>query len=257
MPRLMHKQFTFLKNIGDRIKLCITIMLGKRKASKYVAPIKKRRKGEPAIEEITFDFDAREDYLTGFHKRKLQRAKHAKEEALKKEREDKVAARKVLRENRKADLQKHVESVNAAVREAEEGIRSPNSDEEGNQDGDENEQWSGVEEPEAINHGDDYLDEDRHTVVTVEAVDVSRDGLHTKQDDAQEETDDLAAPSRSSAHAREVNARKDKRAPPKANPDQQPKKRKKKFRYESKAERKVTRFKERSGGKAKAKARRA
>lgn len=71
-------------------------MLGKRKASRYLAPVRKRRKGEPAIEEITFDINAREDYLTGFHKRKLQRAKHAKEEALKKERQEKVAARKVV-----------------------------------------------------------------------------------------------------------------------------------------------------------------
>ncbi len=71
-------------------------MLGKRKPSRPIAPIKKRRKGEAPIEEITFDFGAREEYLTGFHKRKLQRIKHAKEEAVKKEREEKVAARKVV-----------------------------------------------------------------------------------------------------------------------------------------------------------------
>lgn len=72
-------------------------MLGKRKPSRYVAPVRKRRKGEPAIEEITFDFDDREDYLTGFHKRKLQRIKHAREEASKKEREERIAARKAVR----------------------------------------------------------------------------------------------------------------------------------------------------------------
>ena len=71
-------------------------MLGKRKAVSMVAPPKKKRKPTPAIEEITFDFDAREDYLTGFHKRKLQRIKHAKEEAAKKEREDKITARKLV-----------------------------------------------------------------------------------------------------------------------------------------------------------------
>ena len=69
-------------------------MLGKRKSTSRIAPIKKRRKGEPAIEEITFNFDDREEYLTGFHKRKLQRIKHAKEEALKREREEKVANRR-------------------------------------------------------------------------------------------------------------------------------------------------------------------
>lgn len=71
-------------------------MLGKRKSTGRIAPIKRRRKGEPAIEEITFNFNEREEYLTGFHKRKLQRIKHAKEEALKREREEKVANRKAV-----------------------------------------------------------------------------------------------------------------------------------------------------------------
>ena len=57
---------------------------------------KKKRKASSAVEEITFDFSAREDYLTGFHKRKLQRIKHAKEEAAKKEREEKITARKIV-----------------------------------------------------------------------------------------------------------------------------------------------------------------
>ena len=62
-----------------------------------VAPPKKRQKSSSATEEITFDFGAREDYLSGFHKRKLQRIKHAREEAIKKEREDKITARKMVR----------------------------------------------------------------------------------------------------------------------------------------------------------------
>ena len=68
-------------------------MLGKRKTANMVPP-PKRRKKTSAIEEISFDFSAREDYLTGFHKRKLQRIKHAQEEAAKKEREERIAARK-------------------------------------------------------------------------------------------------------------------------------------------------------------------
>ena len=62
-----------------------------------VPPPKKRRKTVSAIEEIKFDPNAREDYLTGFHKRKLQRIKHAQEEAAKREREDKIKARKTVR----------------------------------------------------------------------------------------------------------------------------------------------------------------
>ena len=72
------------------------MMLGKRKAFQNVPPPKKRRKIVSAIEEISFDSSAREDYLTGFHKRKLLRIKHAKEEAAKKDREDKLTARKIV-----------------------------------------------------------------------------------------------------------------------------------------------------------------
>ena len=57
------------------------------------APSKKRKKNY-GIEEITYDANAREDFLTGFHKRKLQRAKHAREEAAKKEKAERIEARK-------------------------------------------------------------------------------------------------------------------------------------------------------------------
>ena len=58
-------------------------------------PPTKRRKTEPtAVEEITFDLSARQEYLTGFHKRKLQRAKHAKENAGRRERAEKLEERK-------------------------------------------------------------------------------------------------------------------------------------------------------------------
>ena len=72
-------------------------MLGKRRAVSMVPPSKKKRKAASTVEEIKFDFKAREDYLTGFHKRKLQRTKHAKEEAAKREREAKIEARKIVR----------------------------------------------------------------------------------------------------------------------------------------------------------------
>jgi ribosomal RNA-processing protein 17 len=54
-------------------------------------PSKKRKYG---VEQVAFDFDARNEYLTGFHKRKQQRIKLAQEEAAKKEREEKLKARK-------------------------------------------------------------------------------------------------------------------------------------------------------------------
>lgn len=58
-------------------------------------PPAKRQKTAP-VAEITFDFAAREEYLTGFHKRKLARAKHAQEEAAKTAKQEKVEARRMV-----------------------------------------------------------------------------------------------------------------------------------------------------------------
>jgi ribosomal RNA-processing protein 17 len=73
------------------------MMLGKRRRQTVPSLPKKRKKSNAAIEVISFDQSAREDYLTGFHKRKLQRAKHAQEEAAKREKEERIAARKIVR----------------------------------------------------------------------------------------------------------------------------------------------------------------
>lgn len=72
------------------------VMFGRSRAKAMGPPPSKKRKLFSTIEEIAFDPSAREDYLTGFHKRKLQRIKHAKEEAVKREREEKLTARKIV-----------------------------------------------------------------------------------------------------------------------------------------------------------------
>ena len=60
-------------------------------------PLQKKRKKDHAIEEISFDNSAREEYLTGFHKRKLQRKKYAEEQAAEKARQEKIELRKQVR----------------------------------------------------------------------------------------------------------------------------------------------------------------
>ena len=69
----------------------------KRKRVAAMLPVRERRKRVARIEEISFDFAAREDYLTGFHKRKLQRVKIAQEEAAKKAKEARLTARRIVR----------------------------------------------------------------------------------------------------------------------------------------------------------------
>lgn len=58
-----------------------------------MAPAAKRRKVEQ-VEEITFDPEARQEYLTGFHKRKQQRIENARDAAVKREKEERVKERK-------------------------------------------------------------------------------------------------------------------------------------------------------------------
>lgn len=60
-------------------------------------PPSKKRKTTPAIEEISFDDGARQEYLTGFHKRKLQRIKHAQNQAAQRARAEKLESRKQVR----------------------------------------------------------------------------------------------------------------------------------------------------------------
>lgn len=74
---------------------CASAMFARPRPKKSpLPPPSKKRKNTSAIEEISFDTDARQEYLTGFHKRKLQRIKSAQEEAAKKARQEKLEARK-------------------------------------------------------------------------------------------------------------------------------------------------------------------
>ena len=69
-------------------------MFAQPRIRKTAPPPPKKRKTTHAIEEITFDKDARSEYLTGFHKRKQARIKHAQEVAAEKAREERIEMRK-------------------------------------------------------------------------------------------------------------------------------------------------------------------
>jgi ribosomal RNA-processing protein 17 len=60
-------------------------------------PPSKKRKAPSAIQEIEFDRSARAEYLTGFHKRKVQRQKHAQEQAAERARQERIELRKQAR----------------------------------------------------------------------------------------------------------------------------------------------------------------
>ena len=168
-----------------------------------------------------------------------------------------LTGRLQLREGRKANLEKHVESVNVVVRGAD--VVSDTS--EGEVEGEEK-PWDGIldNQDSLVDQEDEYTDDDRFTTVTVEAVDVSKDGLQRAVQDGEAESEASGRsdgePQRTTALHRRTRSEKGKRIWTKEPPSGLGQ-RKMKFRYENKAERKATRYKERSGNKAKARARKA
>lgn len=143
-----------------------------------------------------------------------------------------------MREERKQELEEHVEAVNRILKEVE-GVGAGLENEE-------EDAWGGIEEEkvveEVLDHEEEYVDEDRYTTVTVEAVEVSKEGLLKVVDEDSDAVPDLVPVEKK---GKEDTSKK-----------KWPKKeRKKKFRYESKAERKVTRGKQKAGNKARADAR--
>ncbi|KKZ65803.1 hypothetical protein EMCG_01188 [[Emmonsia] crescens] len=258
-----------------------------------MAPYPKKRKltgSHPnAIPEILFDPSARAEYLTGFHKRKLQRAKHAQENAEKRAKEEKREQRKRIREERRAELERAIAENRTVMREisraaAGESGSDDEDDEEAQENNNMDEEWEGIPEPPPVDYEAEYIDEDKYTTVTVEELDTSREGLRRKADkenaeEAAEENDDDGKKKKQTEEGggeaegeegQEDTSKAKKRVWATTNPKYKnknkdsadrsksnTKRKKKSFRYENKSERKVTQFKERAGGKKKARERKA
>lgn len=131
-----------------------------------------------------------------------------------------------MRQDRKREVEEHVDHVNKLLREA---ARAGNvSDQEASDD--ENEEWQGLPDgptEESVDHEEEYIDEDKFTSVTVESVSVSRDGLHKPEEEPDSEDEEEKA--RREALAKSA---KEQAARPK-------KQKKPKFRYESKMDRSI------------------
>ncbi|KAF9881299.1 nucleolar protein 12 [Colletotrichum karsti] len=206
-------------------------MFARPRARKVAAPPpSKKRKAVSAVEEVNFDFDAREDYLTGFHKRKLQRVKWAQEQSAKKAREEKIEMRKQIKEERQKEVEEHVKAVNAMLEEAQ----AADSENDQEIQGGDFEEWDGIEDQaqaqeqtDIVDYEDEYVDEDRYTTVKVEAIAVTRDGLEKLHKDSDDEAD--------SEDEKKYEPAEDATAAKKKTYKERPKK--PKFRYESKLER--------------------
>ncbi|KAK5654824.1 hypothetical protein OQA88_6860 [Cercophora sp. LCS_1] len=201
-------------------------------------PPPKKRKVAHKIEEITFDKDARSEYLSGFRKRKQARIKQAQEIAAKKEREERIEMRKQIREERRQAVEEHVQTVQKILHEAESaGTGMAPGDDSSLED-----EWDGLSDdavPEApIDLEEEYIDEDRYTSVTVEAVNVDRDGLHKPGAQIEKE--------KSTDHSQVTQQGQNDEKEKAKGGKEWPKKKKKTFRYESKFDRKVTERKQKA-----------
>ncbi|KAF2156827.1 hypothetical protein K461DRAFT_309061 [Myriangium duriaei CBS 260.36] len=216
-----------------------------------MAPASKRRKVEP-VAELTFDPAARQEYLTGFHKRKQQRIKHAQEAAQKREREEKVQQRKELRDQRKQDLERHVAEVNALLRkQAESDDDDGQDDEEVEGGGEGDSEWAGFDDIPAVDGTDEYVDEGKFTTVTIKELDDVRDF------ESESESEDVVA-AQVVKDTPGQEQKQEKRQWSKKRPQSdKPRTKKKKFRYESKLERQASRKKQKMKSSSAAQARRA
>ena len=131
-------------------------------------------------------------------------------------------------------------------------------DEDGEESADSEEEWSGITDPDPppIDHEAEYIDEEKYTTVTVESMDVSKEGLFKAQQDQTQEIDGIGAST--TANADESASEKKRRPWAKENPKDTAKKRRKKrnFRYEGKVERKEARSKEKARNRKQAQERR-
>ena len=152
-----------------------------------------------------------------------------------------------------------MEAVNAMLRKNE-GAEPDASEVEGE------EKWDGTEEEREVVDLEEYVDDDKFTTVTVEAVDVSRDGLKRVIDDVEEDREvrkgELGEkPAQDALEGqvprRDANGKRiwTKERPRSSNSKSKSKSKKRQFNYESKADRKITRFKERGKNKKQAKER--
>ncbi len=125
-------------------------------------------------------------------------------------------------------MEEHVEAVNALLKD----INGPRTEAEVDE-----EEWFGIEDDEPlvedVDYEEEYVDEDKYTTVTVETVDISKDGLvRVADEDSEDETPESdEKPVEKELAGKKIWPKKTK---------------KKKFRYESKVERRITRGKQKA-----------
>lgn len=127
---------------------------------KYKNSKNKHKKNAKPVEEVTFDKSQRLEYLTGFHKRKLERQKNAQNFLKEQARLLKIEERRKLKFEREETVQKQLKEMKEKMKEI--GDYKDSSDEEPVYTG-EDDEWKGFSKPEeatveALESSDSELD---------------------------------------------------------------------------------------------------
>ncbi|KAG7799894.1 hypothetical protein KL929_000810 [Ogataea haglerorum] len=217
----------------------------------------KKRKKANRVEEVVFDKDSRVQYLTGFHKRKLQRKKKAQEFNQEQERKARLEERQRIREERRQQVQRRLQELNEALKiQASDDEESEETEQEGDED--KEEQWTGFDSQRSESEEESNTEVGKKGILKqkyeVDDADAPVPGVSTVEVEAIENPNhiDLMELARKNhvnlQKAEEVLEQSIERAKKYARlvgADEKPKKKKKKFRYLSKVERRIQKLKER------------
>lgn len=187
-----------------------------------------KKKSQARVESVSFDRDSREEYLTGFHKRKVKRQQEAKKRAEEIARKERLAERQRIRQEKQKSIEKDLERLKEAEKAINGAINGDNEEDE-EQEQEQEEEFTGFSDSSGIlKKRTIYTDGVDETSVTVEEiqldpyVDMSRAEAILKE-----------STKRAHEYARHV---EELESGPLPKP--KPKIRKKKFRYLPKSERK-------------------
>ncbi|GME69823.1 transferase activity protein [[Candida] boidinii] len=228
------------------------------------------------VDEVVFNKDDRVEYLTGFHKRKLQRKKKAQEYLAEQDRLNRLEERRQIREERQTQIQKRLEEINKTKNDIRVSDSSDddeedddfndtkkknikNSDDEG--DSDESTEWTGFNDDEEEEEADEENDQGKHGILKqiyrIDDEDASVTGKSVVTIESLDKDDfDSNGVNNKIAELNHVDLSKSKEILDKSierakkyarlvGVDNKPKKiKKKKFRYLSKTERKIKNLKE-------------
>ncbi|KAG6849993.1 hypothetical protein H0H93_002783 [Arthromyces matolae] len=180
---------------------------------------KKKAKREQ-IKEVVFDEDARREFLTGFHKRKVAKADAARKKAMEREKRERQETRREQRRMLREQAAQNASEVESAYRV----FRDDSSAQD---------EWSGIGTSQVKQNEEEYEDEEVTAIVTVVEDFGPEMSLHGPHPPVDTKTIQDSKPASSTPLANTAPAR----SAPKKTPKQ-------KVRYQTKEERKRERRKQ-------------